>query len=188
MCKILSQNIGVINKLKFCLPSRILLTLYSTLILPYLNYGILAWGNARKIHTNRIFLSQKRVVRIINNETFFSHTEHLFVENKILNIHDLFSFHLGTFMFQLTSKQVPSALTKLFTTNAHIHTYPTRRRNQYHLPLTRTVFSQKTIVYTGPMYWNTLDASLQQHSSIFCFKKYLKLTLLKSHAAPAMQP
>ena len=110
MCKLFCRNIGVINKLKLCLPSRILLTLYSTLTFPYLNYGILARGNARKIHNNIIFLLKNRAVRIINNERFFSHTEHVFVENKILNVHDLFSSHLGILMFQLTSKRYQALL------------------------------------------------------------------------------
>ena len=43
--KTISRNIGVINKLKCYLPSSTLLMLYSTLVLPYLNYGILVWGN-----------------------------------------------------------------------------------------------------------------------------------------------
>ena len=46
LCKLLSRNSGVMNKLKpFVLP-HVMLLLYSTLILPYLNYCILAWGIA----------------------------------------------------------------------------------------------------------------------------------------------
>ena len=48
LCKLLSRNIGIINKFKLTLPSNILLDLYCTLILPYLNYGILAWGNSSR--------------------------------------------------------------------------------------------------------------------------------------------
>jgi hypothetical protein len=43
--KTISRNIGVMNKLKHFIPARILHTLYCTLILPYINYGILVWGN-----------------------------------------------------------------------------------------------------------------------------------------------
>ena len=39
--KTISRNIGVMNKLKYSIPGRILHTLYCTLITPYLNYGIL---------------------------------------------------------------------------------------------------------------------------------------------------
>ena len=44
--KTISRNIGMINKLKFIIPERSLHTLYCTLVLPYINYGILIWGKA----------------------------------------------------------------------------------------------------------------------------------------------
>ena len=37
----ISRNIGMVNKLKFFVPEPILRTLYCTLVLPYVNYGIL---------------------------------------------------------------------------------------------------------------------------------------------------
>ena len=48
--KTISRNIGMINKLKFIIPERILHTLYCTLVLPYINYGILIWGKACKTY------------------------------------------------------------------------------------------------------------------------------------------
>ena len=46
--KTISRNIGVINKLKHYLPGRILYSLYCSLVMPYINYGVLVWGNAYK--------------------------------------------------------------------------------------------------------------------------------------------
>ena len=43
LSKTLSRNIGIINQLKMSFPKYILKSLYSTLILPYLNYGILTY-------------------------------------------------------------------------------------------------------------------------------------------------
>ena len=65
-CKIISRNIGIINKLKFHFPTSSLLMLYSSLILPYLNYGILAMGNTQQTLFNT-FLLQKKSLRIIYN-------------------------------------------------------------------------------------------------------------------------
>ena len=48
--KTISRNIGIMNKLKFSIPTRILHTLYCSLILPYINYGILIWGNTCKLY------------------------------------------------------------------------------------------------------------------------------------------
>ena len=59
-CKIISRNIGVINKIKFLVPAKVLDSLYNPLIGSYLNYGILAWGGSSINKLNRILLLQKR--------------------------------------------------------------------------------------------------------------------------------
>ena len=76
--KLLSRNIGIINKFKLTFPSNILLDLYCTLILPYLNYGILAWGNSSGSQMDRLLLLQKRIMRIICTENWLAHTYQLF--------------------------------------------------------------------------------------------------------------
>ena len=49
VCKVYSRNVGILNKVKYFLPKKkkkiFLYKLYSTLIIPYLTYGILLWGN-----------------------------------------------------------------------------------------------------------------------------------------------
>ena len=61
-----------IYKLKSVLPQNILFMLkYSTLILPYINYGVLAWGKSHKTQLGKLFVVQKRV---ICNANFRAHT------------------------------------------------------------------------------------------------------------------
>ena len=67
VCRTVSRNVGVMYKLKFVFPSNVLRMLYSTLVLPYLNYGVLAWGNAVKVQIKRILLLQKRAIRTVSN-------------------------------------------------------------------------------------------------------------------------
>ena len=52
----ISQTIGVINKLKHLIPQKTLLTIYNSLILPHINYCILAWGH----DSNRILKLKKK--------------------------------------------------------------------------------------------------------------------------------
>ena len=84
VCRTISQNIGVINKVKYYFPTSTLLMLYSSLILPYLNYGIIARGHTHTTYLDRILLQQ-----------------------KILKIHDLFR-HSGQFMYKLENKVLPN--------------------------------------------------------------------------------
>ena len=56
--KTMSRNVRMINKLKHFVPERILLSLFYILVMPYLNYGTLAWGNSCKTYLKN-FLNYK---------------------------------------------------------------------------------------------------------------------------------
>ena len=81
----ISKTIGIINKLKYQLPQTTLLTIYNSLILPHLNYCLLAWGHDSK----RIHKLQEKAIRIINKSHFFSHTDPIFKKLNVLKIYDL---------------------------------------------------------------------------------------------------
>ena len=181
LSKMLSRNTGILNKLKHFFPKYILKNLYSTLILPYLCYGILAWGNCAKLYIDKIFKLQKRAIRSVNLADYYCHTNDFFFENRLLKVADLFLYNLGTFMFQLSANGLPDVFTHMFQKNYAVHAYPTRQRESFHLPRTRTLLAQKTIVFTGPKFWNDLPADLINCSSMFTFKQKLKLMLINEY-------
>ena len=182
ICKTISRNIGVIYRLKFHIPSSSLITLYSSLILPYLNYGILAWGNTHRNLLDRLLLLQKKSLRIICNTAGRSHTNHLFLENKILKVNDLYSCQLGQFMYNYNNNSLPQAFNNMFPKNQSFHNYPTRRSNEFHLPLLRTLLAQNTFIYTGPRFWNSLDNVIRNARSLNSFKSKLKSFLFQSYS------
>ena len=183
ICRIISRNIGVINKLKNCLPNKSLLTLYSSLILPYLNYGLLAWGNACQTLLDKIILLQKRVIRIISHTHFLAHTDPLFFDNKVLKINDLFLYQLGLFMYDYKHNVLPAVFNSMFQFNQSIHSYPTRHSGDIHLPLLRTRLAQHSYSYEGPKFWNSLPEIVKTAPFKNCFKKRLKTYLLKKYTS-----
>ena len=68
----ISKTVGILNKLRSFLPSGVLQTIYNTLILPHMTYGILAWGR----HTSATHKIQKRAIRIITASKY-KHTLNL---------------------------------------------------------------------------------------------------------------
>ena len=54
-----------LNKLKYHLPQSILLNIYNTLILPYLQYCAIVWVICSHSKLNSLFIIQKRAVRNI---------------------------------------------------------------------------------------------------------------------------
>ncbi len=74
----LASSLFAINVAKRCLSPKLLLTLYNSLVYPYLAYSLLLCGSSAKIYTNTLFTLQKRAARIIAGSTFTAHTEVLF--------------------------------------------------------------------------------------------------------------
>ena len=80
-----SRTIGILNKLKHILPASISLMLYNSLLLPQLNYCILAWGHNCK----RLIKLQKKALRVISIRKYNAHTDPLFKKNRILKLRHL---------------------------------------------------------------------------------------------------
>ena len=124
-------------------------------------YGILAWGNTHRNLLERLLLLQKKALRIICNTAARSNTNQLFLGNKILKVHDLHSLQLGQFVYSYNNNSLPHAFKNMFPKNQSFHNYPTRRSNEFHLPLLRTLLAQNTFIYTGPRFWNSLDNDIK---------------------------
>ena len=99
VCKKISKSVGIIFRSRFYLfkKSKISLSLYCTLVYPYLTYCSTVWSSTYKTNLNRIFLLQKRIVPILTNSEIRAHSAPLFNELKILNIYNLNSFYTITF-------------------------------------------------------------------------------------------
>ena len=105
--------------------------LYCTLILPFLTYGILLWGNANRNSLDRIVKLQKRAVRIITNSSYLSHTKPLFEKFNMLDVHQLYKKELGIFMYKNHNGLLPRSFDNVFINMKSIHNYDTRGKDNY---------------------------------------------------------
>ena len=115
----LVKTVGVLNILK-TLPLNIIRIIYNAMILPHLNYEILAWGYQAK----RLNLIQKRAVRILTVSKYNSHTEPLFEQTNILKVSDIYTLNEMKLYYKLINKQLPQYFNS-FTceANSDIHGY-----------------------------------------------------------------
>ena len=88
--KKISKAIGILYQLKHIYPQCILFTLYTTLIVPHLNYCLILWGSYIK-ENHRLHLLQKKALRIITNSHYIAHSEPIFKDVRCLKITDMFS-------------------------------------------------------------------------------------------------
>ena len=163
-----------------CLPKTVLRLIYNAIILPYLYYGITAWGNACQSHIQRIIILQKRAIRIVAHAPFLAHSQPLFSTLKILHFTDMYKFQVAIFMFLCQHRLLPKSLLQLFFLNNHFHNYSTRSASDFHIPKSHTTFFQRTIIYTGPHLWNSLPCAIRDSKSLNIFKSRYKKYLLNA--------
>ena len=89
-------------------------------------------------------------------------------------------------MFKFNNNALPNVFDNILFRNDVVHKYPTRRSNEFHLPLLRTILAQNTFVFTGPRYWNCLDQTLKNSITLYSFKSKLKKSLLSSYIPAAL--
>ena len=181
IAKTMSKNIGVMNKLKYFVPDRILYSLYCTLILPYLNYGILIWGNTCKSYLNKIVKLQKWAIRTVANSHYRSHTAPLLAKYNILTITDSYKLELGVFMYKYNINELPNSFNCFFTKRSKIHNYQTRNADNFHLAKNNKVFTDNGVRTTGPILWNSIQNSIKTANSVKHFRTIYKSNLISNY-------
>ena len=99
-----SKVVGILYRLKNIFPMYILQTLYNSLIVSYINYGLLLWG----VESHRVESLQKKAIRLITNSNYSVHTTPLFIELGLLKVQDMFKLKLLKFYYKLSYDLVPS--------------------------------------------------------------------------------
>ena len=115
---------------------------------------------------------QKRIVRIITNSDYLSHTDPLFYKTGILKVHELHIYLLALRAYKHNRSgrlDYPQ------------HTYDTRARHGAVPAYQRLALSQRALSYSVPKAWNTLPRDIQQATSMNLFKKLLKKWLLSRY-------
>ena len=139
----ISRTLGVMNRLKRYLPTKILRVLYNSLILPHLQYGILSWG----FKLSRLSKLQKRAIRVITCSKFNAHTEPLFKSLNLLKLEDMVSFNVLKLYYKLCHGNLPVYVTNLFTRNAPgtTHNYDLRPSGIFKTPTVHTCIAERCI-------------------------------------------
>ena len=179
----ISRTLGVMNRLKRYLPTKILRVLYNSLILPHLQYGILSWG----FKLSRLSKLQKRAIRVITCSKFNAHTEPLFKSLNLLKLEDMVSFNVLKLYYKLCHGNLPVYVTNLFTRNAPgaTHNYDLRPSGIFKTPTVHTCIAERCIRFMLPKIINDADPSVTEKADTHSFQgftKYLKVTKIHSYA------
>lgn len=186
----ISKSVGIIKKASHVLNRGSLLTLYRSLILPYLQYCNLIWGNAAKTHLQRLLILQKRAVRIVNRLGSRDHTAPYFVQDNLLMAPDIHQVSCATFLYKLKFQLYPSFLVDHFNRVlfpvTSLHTVNTRASaHSFAPPLRcRTSLRQKTFTNISLTILNTKVTPyglFETQQSLKAFKRSLSALIIATY-------
>ena len=176
----ISSSIFIINRVKKQLPHEALKSIYLTLIHSHFIYGITAWGNSTT--TNKLYLLQKKALRLINNKAYASHTDPLFKQENVLKFHDIYKVVTALHVHDLLANKLPSSFDIFFPMVNHSqHNRITRQYNNLPQTLARTQFSARTPYHAIPALWNNLQLSTQTTESRTGFKKIITQQIITQY-------
>ena len=167
ICKLCSRNIGVLNKVKFFLPKQTMYQLYCSMVLCYINYGILLWGGSCKEYLNKLFRLQKRALRIISNSSYLTASKPLFEKFNALNTFNIYKKEVAIFMYKYKHNMLPQSFNNIFTILKDVHGHNTRNKTNYRID----VHKINGLLYTGPKIWNSLPNEVKLVESFGVFKR-----------------
>ena len=91
--------------------------MYYSYVYPYLIYCIEIWGCAAKSHMHPLYLTQKKIIRIITFSHYISHTQPLFQDLSILPLEKLVLYRIALIMYKMSNSLIPKTMSDLYITN-----------------------------------------------------------------------
>ena len=114
LCKKLSCAVGMLYKMKNLCSTSTLKSIYYSLFHSHLTYGISVWGLAKTSLTQKVFLLQKRAVRVVAKADFLAHTDPIFSNIGIPKCADQYLVNLSSIMWDYDHDKTPKSLNVWF--------------------------------------------------------------------------
>ena len=178
-----AKNTGIIYLLRHYIGLKTLVSVYYSLIYPYLSYAIHSWGTAYKSKLTKLNTIQNKCARSI----FFAHNrEHAapyYNLLELLTLENIFKLKIAIFVFQIIHNQtkIPEIFLDIVKLAKVQHKYNTRYAAKYNLtrPAVKTNYGKSTFKYTASVIWENIPPQLKD-LSYTQFKIQLKRHLILS--------
>jgi hypothetical protein len=156
----LSRANGILSKLRHNAPRNVCLNVYYALFYSHLIYGCNIWGITTDDNLDKIVKLQKKCVRILTFSDFDSHANPLFIDLKILKVHDVIKLQQLKLAYEYCNNLIPQDLRTFFNCSSEIHTSTLTSLNSVQkscltIPSFKTVHSgNKSLKFQCSSLWN----------------------------------
>ena len=145
----ISKGIDGVTKVRKFFDQTTLMSLYNSLILPYIMHCVHVWGIAYETHLRHLMTLQNKIVKLIAGVPSKTNAGALYVKLNILPLKQFYIHNVGLFLCTYDTDMLPELFVDIFTPVQNIHDYNTRAVTEHHLYVTfhGTIRSQKCIRY-----------------------------------------
>ena len=170
---------------------------YYSLIYSHISYAIEVWGSACKTELEKIFVLQKRVIRMMVFKDQYPDvpgplpsSDPIFAQLKTLKVLDIYKLQTCKFIFKCLHQLTPVNFHQWYQYNHNIHSYKTRANynsdcmalNSLFVPFARTTnYGLKLLKINGPRIWNTLPTQIRTLTTLNVFLNNLKIHLISGY-------
>ena len=176
--KTISRYVGMLTKLKHFVSENILYSLNCTLILPYINYGVLIWGNTCKIRYLNSITGLSERYQIASTEA----TPDLCSQNVMFLMYMIYSSSILVYLcINITQTSFHQFLQSILL-NMFKHTVTQQEMPRVIVSIKqKKMFSDCAIRNCGPSFWNSLDKTIKHCKTTKHFRNQLKSVLLSEY-------
>lgn len=167
-CAKLNSAFHAIRILKNCLNRKGLMMMYYAMAYSHISYSVIAWGRSKDV--NRVFINQKRIIRLIFNLDVQESCKSVFIECKILTVPSIYILKCLLSARQNILK---------YQMNGEFHEYNTRHNEQLRTPRHRSTKFKQSPMYNTIILYNKLPNSVKNSSTEKNFYAAVKNLLLE---------
>lgn len=146
----IAKGIYLLRRFSFTVNSEALLKIYFAYIYSLMSYGLILWGCST--HTQKVFLFQKKAVRVICKVPFNTPCRPLFKKLRILTLPSL---HILLSLCYVHNNK------EKFQQNSDFHHHDTRSKNEYRIQQYQYKSSQNNWFYFSTKLYNRLPNSVK---------------------------
>lgn len=173
IAKKVASNLWLLSKIKTYLSIENRIQFYKSYIQPHLDYCNTVWGSTSQRNLDRIYRLQKRACKIILDYQFESIADSM-EELKILNIYERIFLRKAKLMFKIFNSLTPPYINQLFhlrPLNDTLQSLRSASTINYMMPKPQIEVFKQSMIYSGPLIWNSLPDSLKNLGNIDSFHK-----------------
>ena len=176
--KKLNQYCAVLYLTRDSLTKNALLLIYNSIIYSQLVYCNVIWARSSKIHVNKLFVAQKRVIRTITYKSRYAHTHNEFVNLKLLKVSEINKYFSSIFVYKSLNNL---AYPLNYFSSSNQYEYNLRNNSNLNLPFVRSNQSQSSPSYYTCNIWNSLPQEIRNKPTLYSFRLSVKRYLLNQY-------